>query len=212
MEAVNYFTSYFFRVKLLLTEALGLKEGDEHPLPWYPPVCVTLLDIPEGNTKSYDHVHSVSQEQRKTNSGPKWILFNLAGLYWRIIGNNYHAIECFRRSIYTSPIEVQDVSEVNLANVLYRWGRYEDARVLNYSGAVYRYELALEAEPEYTDVTNTLRALKCFLKFYQAQQSVAPNEENGEEKCVLETRTRKADKKKATPAKKTLGYAYDVCD
>ncbi|XP_052798048.1 tetratricopeptide repeat protein 17-like isoform X3 [Mya arenaria] len=281
-----------FEVKLLLTEALGLKEGDEHPLPWYPPVCVTLLDIPEGNTKSYDHVHSVSQEQRKTvplklvdsfhtelllghanngkitieelgqrilsglkqNSGPKWILFNLAGLYWRIIGNNYHAIECFRRSIYTSPIEVQDVSEVNLANVLYRWGRYEDARVLviealrrneyepasnfllgniewalkNYSGAVYRYELALEAEPEYTDVTNTLRALKCFLKFYQAQQSVAPNEvlsschsgvsndmqsesrvvcrnENGEEKCVLETRTRKAGKQVSSPSSSSCG-------
>ena len=57
-------------------------------------------------------------------------MFNLAGLYWRIIGNNYHGIECFRRAVYTAPDEVQDVPEVNLANILYRWGKYDDARVL----------------------------------------------------------------------------------
>jgi len=55
---------FSFRVKALLTEAQKLKPGDEHPLPWYPPVCVPLEDIPEGSTKSYDHIKSVSREER----------------------------------------------------------------------------------------------------------------------------------------------------
>lgn len=46
----------------------------------------------------------------------------------------------------------------------------------NYTGAAYRYELALEAEPGYTEVLNTLRALKCHLRYHQAAQSVAPVE------------------------------------
>ena len=73
MEFRHFFTDILFdfdikpyRVKPLLTEALGLKDMEEHPLPWYPPVCVTLLDIPEGNTKSHDDIHSISLEQRKT--------------------------------------------------------------------------------------------------------------------------------------------------
>ncbi|KAL4224492.1 Tetratricopeptide repeat protein 17 [Mactra antiquata] len=258
-DARNLSSSYFppedvgFEVKELLNEFLGLEEGHEHPLPWYPPVCVTLLDIPEVGVRIAEELHSLLYEQRKTiplnlidtyhtelllsyvnngkvtieelgqrilsalkqRNGPKWILFNLAGLYWRIIGNNYHAIECFRRAQYTSPIEYTTISEVNLANVLYRWGRYDDALMLlrwgirqypyhpsrqfiwgniewarkNYTGAAYRYHLALEADPNNNDVMNTLRGLKCYLRFHQAAQSAAM-EDKGEERCVIETRTR----------------------
>lgn len=59
--------------------------------------------------------------------GPGWVLYNLAGLYWRIIGNNYQGVECIRRSLYLVPEEYKDVPLVNLANILYRWGRFEDA-------------------------------------------------------------------------------------
>lgn len=55
------------------------------------------------------------------------MLYNLAGLYWRIIGNNYQGVECIRRSLYLVPEEYKDVPLVNLANILYRWGRVEDA-------------------------------------------------------------------------------------
>lgn len=78
------------------------------------------------------------------NIGPKWILFNLAGLYWRIIGNNYHGIECFRRAIYTAPDKYSDVPETNLANILYRWGRYDDAlRVALYAKSLNEYEVGM---------------------------------------------------------------------
>ena len=70
------------------------------------------------------------------------MLFNIAGLYWRIIGNNYHGIECFRRAIYTAPEKYADVPEVNLANILYRWGRYDDAhRLLGFAASLNKYEV-----------------------------------------------------------------------
>ena len=64
------------------------------------------------------------------NVGPQWVLYNLAGLYWRIIGNNYHGVECLRRSLHLSPPEYRDVPLNNLANILYRWGRIDDALIV----------------------------------------------------------------------------------
>ena len=52
-----------FEVKSLLSEAQGLEKGQEHPLPWYPPVCVTQSDIPEG-PRSYDHIQSVKERTK----------------------------------------------------------------------------------------------------------------------------------------------------
>ncbi|KAK3594378.1 hypothetical protein CHS0354_032887 [Potamilus streckersoni] len=275
-----------YEVKALLTEAQGLKKGGEHPLPWYPPVCVTLLEIPEKTRKTYDHIKSVSYEERsripiklfdpfsrqslldhvnegkvtveeigqriltaiKKTVGPAWILYNLAGLYWRIMGNNYHAIECVRSSLHSVPEEFKDVPLLNLANILYRWGRYEDAMIVmkdalavnsfepttqyfygnllwamkNYTGAMAHFKEALEIKPEYEDALEALQALKCFHLYHESAQSAAPLEtetqvfgpncqrqgtpslpdgqqvesrvicknENGEEKCVIETRTR----------------------
>ena len=55
------------------------------------------------------------------------MLFNLAGLYWRINGNNFHGIECLRRAIHFAPPEYRDIPLLNLANILYKWGRVDDA-------------------------------------------------------------------------------------
>ncbi|KAK7486422.1 hypothetical protein BaRGS_00022346, partial [Batillaria attramentaria] len=277
-----------FEVRALLTEAQGLAPDGEHPLPWYPPVCVPLMDLPENSANTYDHLKSVSYAERsriplkyndpsmrktllehvnggsvteeevgqriltalKQNIGPQWVLYNLAGLYWRIIGNNYHGVECLRRSLHLSPPEYRDIPLNNLANILYRWGRIDDALVVmkdalnisdiepasnllyahllwassNHTGAVWHYRRALEVHPELQDAFNTLRALRCYLKYHQAAQSAAPVEsattpltqncaqkpaanngastsgqtesrvicktENGEEKCIIETRMR----------------------
>uniref|UniRef100_A0A0B7BGE5 Tetratricopeptide repeat protein 17 n=1 Tax=Arion vulgaris TaxID=1028688 RepID=A0A0B7BGE5_9EUPU len=267
-----------FEVKELLTEAQGLEQEGEHPLPWYPPVCVPLMELAEGNPTVYDHLKSVSYAERsriplkyndpsmrkilldhvnngfvteeevgqrilsalKQNIGPQWILYNLAGLYWRIIGNNYHGIECIRRAIYLSPVQYRDVPLVNLANILYRYGRYDDAIIImkdaldindaepashfllghllwatrNYTGAAHHYQEVLAADENYPGALDTIRAMKCYLKYHYAAQSAAPQEspanshsncqpkpaetesrvicktENSEEKCIIETRSR----------------------
>jgi tetratricopeptide (TPR) repeat protein len=60
-------------------------------------------------------------------TGPSWILYNLAALYWRIVGNSAQSIECIRRSLYYAPQQYVDVPLVNLAGVLYRGGRPEES-------------------------------------------------------------------------------------
>ena len=60
--------------------------------------------------------------------GPTWVLFNLAGLYWQIVGNPHQAIECHRRAINMCPhIHHDDVGFVGLSNTLRRLGRLDDA-------------------------------------------------------------------------------------
>ncbi|GFO31147.1 tetratricopeptide repeat protein 17 [Plakobranchus ocellatus] len=226
-----------FEVKALLTEAQGLEKQGEHPLPWYPPVCVPLLELPDGSIDQ-DRLKAVSYEERsriplkyndpsmrpilqshvndgsvteeevgqriltalKQNIGPQWILYNLAGLYWRIIGNNYHGIECIRRSIRLSPPQYRDIPLVNLGNILYRYGRYQDAIAVmwdaltvsdaepsthflmghllwatqNFTGAAHHYQEALSADPDYVPALDAVRAMKCYLKFHYAAQSAAP--------------------------------------
>jgi tetratricopeptide (TPR) repeat protein len=63
----------------------------------------------------------------KKNVGPSWILYNLAGLYWRIIGNHYQGIECLRRALVFVPDNLRDVPLTNLANLLYKAGMVDDA-------------------------------------------------------------------------------------
>ncbi|XP_041366225.1 tetratricopeptide repeat protein 17-like isoform X2 [Gigantopelta aegis] len=271
-----------FEVKALLNEAQNLKPTSEHPLPWYPPVCVPLMDLPEGSV-DIDKIKTVTFAERsriplkvndpsmrpillehvpgpmmteeeigqriltalKEHIEPSWILYNLAGMYWRIIGNNYHAIECIRRAIHLVPPKYKDVPLVNIANIFYKYGRFEDAVIVlrealsvnpwepqthfffgnvlwaskNYTGAVWHYRESMDGDPANEDCLNTLRAIRCHQKYHQTAQSVAPTEmlsqpvgvncqqkvinnkqqtesrvicktENGEEKCVIETRSR----------------------
>ena len=59
--------------------------------------------------------------------GASWALYNLAGLYWHVVGNHFQGIECIRRALYFVPDQYQDVPLLNLANILYRLGRVDDA-------------------------------------------------------------------------------------
>lgn len=51
---------------MLLGKAQGLQPGEQHPFPWYPPVCSSLSDIPE-SVRSYDHLSSI-KERAKLNA------------------------------------------------------------------------------------------------------------------------------------------------
>ena len=78
-----------------------------HPLPLPPP--------------------SPSSSSISLQRGPTWVLFNLAGLYWRIVGNPRQAIECHRRAIHMCPRIHRDVGFVGLSNTLRRLGKLDDA-------------------------------------------------------------------------------------
>ena len=64
-------------------------------------------------------------------------MYNLAGLYWRVVGNNYHGIECLRRSLHFVPADYLDVPLVNMANILYKWNKIDDALNLTKQALVF---------------------------------------------------------------------------
>lgn len=83
------------------------------------------------------------------NIGPPWILYNLAGLFWRVSGNPLNSIECIRRALNSVPHDLRDVPTVNLASVLYKVGRVKDAikvmkdaLTINYFEVFKRYNIA----------------------------------------------------------------------
>ena len=47
-----------FESRVFLTEAIDIQQGDQHPLPWYPPVCVNIVDLKQGEM-FLDHVASI---------------------------------------------------------------------------------------------------------------------------------------------------------
>ena len=56
-----------------------------------------------------------------------WDLFNLAWLYWRIVGNPHQAIECHHCAIHMCPHIHRDVEFVGLSNTLRRLGKLDNA-------------------------------------------------------------------------------------
>ena len=59
--------------------------------------------------------------------GRTWVLFNLAGLYWHIVGNPRQAIECHHCAIHMCPHIHHSVGFVGLSNTLRRLGKLDDA-------------------------------------------------------------------------------------
>jgi len=55
------------------------------------------------------------------------VLYNLAALYWRVVGHAPNGVECLRRALHFVPDQYRDVPLLNLANVLYRAGHLHDA-------------------------------------------------------------------------------------
>ncbi|XP_078670325.1 tetratricopeptide repeat protein 17-like isoform X6 [Branchiostoma floridae x Branchiostoma belcheri] len=193
-----------FQMHQLLNEAVQLTEEEEHALPWYKPVCTTVVDLPYTQT-AYDHVDGVGKREKlpkkvldnhmKMKAEPLWTLFNLAGLYWRVAGNPYQAIECIRRALHFVPSQYTDVPLVNMANVLHQIGKVDDAITLLHEAlrfndtepithftlgtakaakgqmeqAMESLETALDIDPSYTEAFETLRILRCYKKFYNVR-------------------------------------------
>ncbi|VDK83241.1 unnamed protein product [Onchocerca ochengi] len=150
-----------FKSSDLLGKYLGLNDGEEHPLPWYPPVCdIHISDQPpsaifklpavraaatRGPSLQFaedklravflkimdDKVTEADIAQRigtlmKYKIGPQWLVYNLAALYWRIVGASSEAITCLRAALQTEPERYADVALVQLVQIVLRSGSSYD--------------------------------------------------------------------------------------
>ncbi|CAK8679965.1 tetratricopeptide repeat protein 17-like isoform X2 [Clavelina lepadiformis] len=124
---------------------------------------------------------------KEKNKNNLWLLYNLAGLYWRVYGDNTRAVECLRRSVHHVPVQHSDIPIVSLSNIMYRLGKVNNSFHLliyalkvndsepatylsmgnalqaqeNVTGAVQFYSYALLLYPQYTEAYHSLLVVKC---------------------------------------------------
>ena len=51
------------RSRVFLNEAIDIKPHHQHPLPWYPPVCVNIVNLKQGEM-FLDNVKAISDRQK----------------------------------------------------------------------------------------------------------------------------------------------------
>ncbi|VDP48900.1 unnamed protein product [Soboliphyme baturini] len=125
----------------------------------------------------------------KQNIGPKWLLYNLAALYWRIIGITVEAVACLRLALAEkNGIPYADVALFQLSYLSYvAGGRLDDAVSLihqaieidnteplpqyllgyylvlksNWTGAVHHLRSCLQADPRFTKASKLFAYARC---------------------------------------------------
>lgn len=175
---------------------------------------------------------ALKKAHRRNDFDHKWVLYNLAGLFWRVNGDNVQAVKCLRRSVHHAPAHHKDVPLVGLANIMYRIGKTSDSLNLliyalqvnnsepvtylsmgnvlqehtNLTGAIQFYNYALVLHPDYKEALQSLLIVKCFkITGKRADGIINPNAEATLEKIRKAVKEEKeaAMKEAAEKAEKT---------
>ena len=56
-----------------------------------------------------------------------WLIYNVAGLYWRVNGANHEALECVLRGLLHAPNQHRDILLHQMASILFRFDQVEDS-------------------------------------------------------------------------------------
>ena len=125
------------------------------------------------------------------NVGPKWVVYVLAGTFWRIFGSPQEGLQCYKWALSTVPKQYEDVVLTNLAGLFYKSGSLDDAYKLlkeahaidnkdpdtnfflgnilsirgNLSGAMTHYRSTLKMVSEYHQALDFLKYPACESKF-----------------------------------------------
>ena len=128
----------------MLSKGIGIPVEYPAPLPWLSPKCGTYsgktkydklplidrmshINVKKAEREIESEYYKYSAEKNfhewgarvhgalEKNVGPKWVIYVLAGTYWRIFGNPQNGIECFRWALANVPSEHEDVVLTNLA-------------------------------------------------------------------------------------------------
>jgi hypothetical protein len=146
-----------FSINKILSDSIGLPNGSEHKLPWYPPVCDDSSAFGEKHVQQSErHVlnNEIKSNQFLRNhfikyvnngkadeaeigqriitamekkSAPNWVLSTLASLYWRIRGNTRKTLDCLDLALKTAPKDQTDVILVSISSVVHQLGLVNQA-------------------------------------------------------------------------------------
>ena len=142
------------------------------------------MDLSEAGTKLFDAMKKF---------GPEWSLLALSALYWRVAGNPYHGMECYRRLAHFAPINAKSIAFIGMANILHRNNFIDDALITaklaidydkeepiahytlakilssqgNLAASSLHLRYALRLQNPFPEAIATLRVVRCYLKFDQ---------------------------------------------
>ncbi|TRY65425.1 hypothetical protein DNTS_021895 [Danionella cerebrum] len=80
--------------------------------------------------RSLEQTGTLIAQALEKMSGPRWVLQNEAGLFWRAKGNGSQALLCLRQALHSAPPQHRDVPLVNTANLLLQHGLQDEAHQL----------------------------------------------------------------------------------
>ncbi|XP_063907336.1 tetratricopeptide repeat protein 17 isoform X2 [Zophobas morio] len=155
-----------YDIHKILADAIGLPNGSEHKLPWYPPVCDDASAFGEKYVQQSER-HLLNNEIKSNeflrshfvkyvNSGkadeaeigqriitalerksaPSWVLSTLASLYWRIRGNTRKALDCLDLALKTAPKDQTDVILISIGSIVHQVGLVNQA--LKYANLAFK--------------------------------------------------------------------------
>ncbi|EDO47888.1 predicted protein, partial [Nematostella vectensis] len=113
----------------------GIINRESHP-PYAEPEVAMIFKKNEMEEVDLNVIES-NLKQSFEESPNSVVVFNQIGNFWRIRGNTYHSIECFRKALENSPNNADVL--LNLARVLFNLNYLQDA--------IYLTRRSLEMQP-----------------------------------------------------------------
>lgn len=218
-----------YDVAQLMSKSIGIPLEYPAPLPWLPPSCKPFtgksiydkafqakIKKAEREIEASYYVHSVEKNYHEWGArvhsaldkrvSPQWIVYVLAGTYWRIFGQPQNGLDCFKWALKVVPSQYEDLVLTNLAGLLYKSGALDDALELmtkayqqnnkdpnvnfflgnlysaksNFTGALFHYKQALRMKPDFQAALQFILVPACQLKFksQETKDKIAVMENN----------------------------------
>lgn len=218
-----------YDVASLMSKSIGIPLEYPAPLPWLPPTCKPFsgktsydkldsfkafqakIKKAEREIEAGYYVHSVEKNYHEWGARvhsaldkkviPKWVVYVLAGTYWRIFGQPQNGLECFKWALDSVPKQYEDLVLTNLAGLLYKSGALDDALEImtsaydlnekdpninfflgnlysaknNFTGALYHYKQALRMKPDFQAALQFILVPACQLKFKSQDKKMVAN-------------------------------------
>ncbi|XP_057213044.1 tetratricopeptide repeat protein 17 [Triplophysa rosa] len=95
-----------------------------------PDAHATEVLLKHSGGRSLEQTGALIAQALEKTTGPRWMMQNEAGLYWRAKGNGTQALVCLRQALQSVPPQHRDMPLVNTANLLLHYGLHDEANEL----------------------------------------------------------------------------------